>query len=137
MSGVKRKESFTTQEVLDQIFADPDSDTAISDEEEENELIQDILEDGSRSSDEERCNDAAMNNDDLSDNDEPLYFVNKVRTRGGPNPSLHRRRGMRTRGGSSSRGVSRDEKQNQLEENNSIFIIFCILPLGSWGYKNG
>ena len=117
MSGVKR--SYSTQEVLEQISVDHDSD-----EEEENELINDILEDDSRCDDEEE-------NDNDEPSDEPLYFLNKVRTRGGPNPLLNRRRGARTRGGgqgSSSRGESKEQKQNRLEEK---------WILGSWGYKKG
>ena len=117
MSGVKR--SYSTQEVLEQIFVDHDSD-----EEEENELINDILEDDSRCDDEEE-------NDNDEPSDEPLYFLNKVRTRGGPNPLLNRRRGARTRGGgqgSSSRGESKEQKQNRLKEK---------WILGSWGYKKG
>ena len=118
MSGVKR--SYSTQEVLEQIFADHDSD-----EEEENELINDILEDDSRCDDEEE-------NDNDEPSDEPLYFLNKVRTRGGPNPSLNRRRGARTRGGgqgSSSRGESKEQKQNRLEEKWKAEDMEPIVPI--------
>ena len=118
MSGVKR--SYSTQEVLEQIFADHDSD-----EEDENELIKDILEDDSRCDDEEE-------NDNDEPSDEPLYFLNKVTTRGGPNPLLNRRQGARTRGGrhgSSSRGESKEQKQNRLEEKWKAEDMEPIVPI--------